>query len=214
MTSVLTRLLLTMLCLPTISLAGFNTIPAAARPGKSQSTTAPAKGRFLVASRNLRDPNFAETVVLLLDYGPRGSMGIVINRPTEVLLATALPHLAELRGRDDRLFVGGPVSFNAMFLLVRARKKPPSSEQIFADVYASGRLSTLRQALRQKGKTNRVRAFAGYAGWGPGQLEQEIARGDWHVTEADAATIFDVPARDIWPKLIERFSGQWTWAGQ
>ncbi len=174
----------------------------------------PAKGQLLIASRNLHDPNFAQTVVLLLSYEPRGAMGIVINRPTDLQLATALPDLAELHGRTDRLFSGGPVGINVMLLLVRSRKRPESSEQIFGDVYASGRLKTLRQALRRKGKTERVRAYAGYAGWGPGQLDQEIGRGDWFVTDADAATVFDMPPPDIWPKLIHRFSGEWTRATQ
>ena len=214
MASSITCLLLSVLFLPTIPISHSKALPKGTPRGSSQSVTPPAKGHLLIASRNLRDPNFAETVLLLLSYGPRGAMGIVINRPTNVQLATALPNLAELRGRTDRLFAGGPVGVNAMLLLVRARKQPPSSEQIFGDVYASGRLRTLRQALGKKGKTERVRAYAGYAGWGPGQLDQEIGRGDWYVTAADAATVFDMPAPDIWPKLVNRFSGQWTRAGQ
>jgi putative transcriptional regulator len=137
-------------------------------------------------------------------------MGVVINRPTDVRLATALPKIEELRGRTDRVYLGGPVATNAMLILVRAARKPKSSERIFGDVYASGSLSALRQALGKTGTGNRLRAYAGHAGWGSGQLEREIARGDWYVVAADAATIFERKAPDIWPKLIERFSGEWT----
>lgn len=178
--------------------------------GRPPSTSQPAKGRFLIASRNLSDPNFGETVVVLLSAGARGAMGVVINRPTGVRLASALPDVAELRDRPDRVFVGGPVAGNVMVLLIRARTQPAKSELIFGDVYATGNLTALREALARKGKTDRLHAYVGYAGWGPGQLEREIARGDWYVGPAEATTIFDLPPADVWPRLIERFSGAWT----
>ncbi len=184
--------------------------PVAVQPGRQGSATQPAKGRFLIASRQLGDPNFAETVVLLLGYEARGAMGVVINRPTDVRLASALPDMTELRDRSDRVFVGGPVAGNVMVVLIRSKTSLKSAQRLFGDVYASGSLTALREALGKTGKTARLRAYAGYAGWGPGQLEREIARGDWYVTSADAATVFDKPSADVWPKLIQRFSGEWT----
>jgi putative transcriptional regulator len=171
----------------------------------------PAKGRLLVASRSLGDPNFAETVILLISYDARGgAMGVVINRATKVRLATVLPDIEELRDRPDRVFLGGPVGGNLMLLLLRSPQHPKPSHRVFGDVYASGSVAVLRGAIGEKGKSGRLRAYAGYAGWGGGQLEREIGRGDWYLTAADAATIFDTPAEEIWPKLIERFSGEWT----
>jgi putative transcriptional regulator len=170
----------------------------------------PAKGRLLIAGRKLADPNFSETVVLLLTYGDHGAMGLVINRQTDVRLASALPQVLELRDQPDRVFVGGPVAGNVLVLLIRSGQRPEGSEPIFGDVYATGSLATLRQALGRKEKTDRLRAYAGYAGWGPGQLDQEINRGDWYVAPADAAIVFDTPPPEIWPKLVDRFSGQWT----
>jgi putative transcriptional regulator len=169
-----------------------------------------ARGHLLVASRRLIEPNFAETVVLLLHADAHGAMGVVINRPTKVKLAEVLPNLKELRRRPDRVFLGGPVGGNVMVVLIRAHKKPTQSENIVDDVYATGSMTALREALGRKGKTDRLRAYAGYAGWGPGQLEHEIWRGDWLVGSGDAATIFDLSPADIWPKLIERLSGTWT----
>jgi putative transcriptional regulator len=182
----------------------------ATRSGRTPATVQPAKGRFLIAGRNLLDPNFAETVVLLLDYDVRGAMGIVINRPTAARLASALPDIQELRDRPDRVHLGGPVAGNLMLLLVRSATTPQSSQRIFDDVYATGSLTVLRQVIGKTGKTARVRGYAGHAGWGPGQLDREIARGDWHVSTADAGTVFDTAPSEVWSKLIERFSGQWT----
>jgi len=95
-------------------------------------------------------------------------------------------------------------------VLIRATRQPAKSERIVGDVYATGSLTALREALARKGKTAQLHAYVGYTGWGPGQLEREIARGDWLVGSGDAATIFDRRPVDIWPTLIERLSGAWT----
>ncbi|MFI5393935.1 MAG: YqgE/AlgH family protein [Candidatus Binatia bacterium] len=185
----------------------------AARQGEALSPTKPATGRFLIAKRSLGDPNFAETVILLLNYSERGSMGIIINRPTGVQLASALPKIKELRDRPDRVFMGGPVMVNSMLLLIRSGTRPTGSQLIFGDVYASGSLGTLHEALGKAGKTERLRAYAGYAGWGPGQLDHEIDRGDWLVAPADTAAIFDATPSDVWRKLLDRFSVEWAREG-
>jgi putative transcriptional regulator len=183
-----------------------------APPERAQvSPTQPAKGRFLVASHRLADPNFSETVVLLLAYEPTGgAIGIVTNRPTPVRLGSVLRDVEELRERPDPVYLGGPVAGNQLLLLVRAAQQPESSEAIFEGVYVCGSSAALRKALSTPGKGNRVRGYAGYAGWGPGQLEREVARGDWYVTGADAKVIFEMKASAIWPKLIQQFSGEWT----
>ena len=178
--------------------------------GSLHSTARPAKGRFLVASRNLSDPNFSHSVVLLLAHEARGSMGVVINRPTSLRLATLLPDLRELRDRTDHVSFGGPVAINAITLLLRTRHPPRKAEPVFGDVYATGDLDNLREALVAKGERADVRAYVGYAGWGAGQLEQEIARGDWYVGPADAGSVFDPSPTEIWDRLIDRFSGAWT----
>jgi putative transcriptional regulator len=184
--------------------------PVAGPRRQPRSETGPAKGRLLIAARSLVDPNFSETVVLLLAHDARGAMGVVINRPTDVRLASALPNMAELSDRPDRVFLGGPVAGNMMVLLIRSKNPPESSRRVFGDVYTSGSLAALRQAIGRNGKTERVRTYAGHAGWAPGQLEHEIARGDWIVAAADAATVFDTPPAKIWHTLIDRFSGQWA----
>lgn len=180
--------------------------------GKSHppSSAKLAKGQFLIAKRGVTDPNFAQTVILLLGYGDSGAMGLIVNRPTEMRLASALPNIKELRDRPDRIFLGGPVAANTILLLVRAKTRPQGAQPVFGDVYASGSLKVLQGALSTPSKTGRLRAYAGYAGWGPGQLEREIDRGDWLVAPADAAAIFEKKPADVWPKLLDQFSVEWT----
>ena len=119
------------------------------------SPTQPAKGRFLVASHTLADPNFSETVVLLLAYEPTGAMGVVINRPADVRLGSVLRDVEELRDRPDPVYLGGPVAGNLLLVLIRAARQPESSEAIFKGVYVSGSRAALRKALSKAGKRNR-----------------------------------------------------------
>jgi putative transcriptional regulator len=181
-----------------------------AGPHTEISPTQPAKGRFLVASHRLTDPNFFETVVLLLAYEPSGAVGVIVNRPMEIRLGSVLSDVEELRDRSDPVYLGGPVVKNLLLVLLRTAKQPESSVAVFDGVYVSGSRAAVRDVLKKAGKRTRVRGYAGYAAWGAGQLDREIARGDWHVTGAEATIVFDMTASEIWPTLIQRFSGEWT----
>jgi len=125
-------------------------------------------------------------------------------------LATALPQIEALRGRTDVVFLGGPVGLNRMLALIRSSRPLKSGKRVFDDVYVSGSLDALRRALAPARKPSSVRVYAGSAGWGPGQLDREIARGDWYVAEPDARFIFENNPAEVWDKLIQRFSGEWT----
>ena len=178
--------------------------------GPSQSQSALAKGKFLVASRGLRDPNFAETVVLLLEVGQSGTMGVVINRPSEAPLSTLLPEVKGLQHRTDPVYLGGPVGRSQMIILARSGKQPEGSLQVFGDVYTIAGQKVLQKILDQSGTGAKFRAYLGYAGWAAGQLEMEISQGGWYVVPADAAAIFDKVAVDIWPELIRRSEAEWV----
>ena len=167
-----------------------------------------AKGVFLIASERLRDPNFAQSVVLLLEYDATGALGLIINRPSGVALASALPDVEGLGARTDTLYLGGPVGRNQLFLLVRSASRPEDAEPVVGDVYSSVSLATLRSLLSDDGAE--FHAHAGYSGWGPGQLDGEVLRGDWYVTPADALTIFEQSSEEIWPTLMEKNSGLWV----
>jgi putative transcriptional regulator len=154
----------------------------------------PAKGLLLIASPRLRDPNFTRTVVLLTDYGPGGAMGFVINRPTDVAISHAVPELIDLSRADEKVFIGGPVRGSELWVLVRSRSQPERAHHVFDDVYLTGSGgSRLKEIVDGDGA---FRVLAGHAGWGPGQLDAEVARGDWLIKSADAESIFgDGPPR-------------------
>lgn len=177
-------------------------------PRAGNPAAALAKGSFLVAARRLEDPNFTETVVLLLAYGSGGAMGIVVNRPTPVKLATVLPDIEELEGREHRLHVGGPLSQGALLVLVRSPQRPADSEHVLEDVYVTSSRAVIRQALGEEGSGKRLRVYAGYAGWAPGQLAAEVGRGDWHVARGSADDVFSTS--DPWRRLIERLDARWV----
>ena len=169
----------------------------------------PRRGMFLLAAPRLRAPAFAQTVVLLLEYDGTGALGLVINRPTELSLEDALvtppPNSAA-----HVVFSGGPVEHRRLIALLRSPVAVEGSQHVFGDVYASASMDTLRRMLESDGHAAHVHAYLGYAGWSPGQLDAEIARGDWIVTPADAASVFDIPPGDVWPDLMRRNAGRWV----
>ena len=172
---------------------------------------APARGSFLIASRQLVEPTFARRVVLLLDHDERGGIGLVINRPTEVPLSHVVRGLDGLAGREARIRSGGPVERNRLFLLMRSDRHPPGTQQILDDTFGSSTLDPLRALLAQ-GEADALRfvVFAGYAGWAPGQLEAEIERGDWHVAPARSEHVFDTAPSEVWTRLIRYHGGKWV----
>lgn len=172
---------------------------------------APAKGKFLVASRDLRDPNFTRTVVLLLDYDEMGAMGLVINRPTEMSIATALPDVEGLEGRNENVWAGGPVAVHHLLILVRASTRPAGSDEVFDDVYVSGSRDLLGRLVDAEERVETFRIYAGHAGWAPMQLDAEVARGGWEVLPGEADLVFDDTPAEVWPDLVER--GAVKWAG-
>lgn len=169
----------------------------------------PAVGKFLVASRELHDSNFRETVVLIVDYGAHeGTIGLVINRPSGVDLPAALPELRGLEGREEPIFIGGPVEPLQIVVLVRSDAEPERARSVFADVHFSSSRELLERLSDEPRAGETFRVYAGYAGWAPGQLEVEIALGGWHVLPGEVGAIFDQPSKGVWPKLILRGSAQ------
>ena len=163
-----------------------------------------AKGKFLVAARKLKDPNFSQTVVLLIEYNPNGAMGVVINQPTEMKLSKVFADIKELQQRTDTIFLGGPVMQDRLLLLVRTAAQLEGSLQVFQNVYVASQVKLIEQIIKNEKKGDRFRVYAGYAGWGPGQLDREVNRADWHIMPADADTVFNKAPSEIWPELIHR----------
>jgi putative transcriptional regulator len=174
-------------------------------------TARPTKGKLLVSGHGLGDPNFAESVVLLLAVDEdNGAMGVIVNQPTPIKLGAILPESKPLADRGDRVWRGGPVLPTSLLVLVRAKSPPTGAETVFEDVQMLTSRDAVRRSLAGHTPRERMRAYAGHAGWGPGQLEAEIERGDWTLLPGDASIVFSEAPETVWRKLIERAEGQWT----
>jgi putative transcriptional regulator len=167
-------------------------------------------GVFLVATRKLGDRNFARSVVLILDQGAGGSVGVVINRPTAVRLASVLPNRERMRKWQLPVHAGGPVERGRLTYLVGGESPPPEADRVLEGLHVSWDLASAEHALERDGSEERVRVYAGYAGWAPSQLENEIARGDWHVLTADAPSVFQSELDRLWERLVELAEAIWV----
>ena len=164
-----------------------------------------AHGMFLVASRDLGDPNFAHAVVLLVHYDDEnGAMGLIINRSTDVPLSRIFADLKEARDRADPIYVGGPVETGTVLALLKSASKPKEAERVFGDVYLISSKTLLEKTLASGIEASQFHAYLGYAGWGREQLEHEVELGAWHVLAADTGNVFHSDPESVWPRLIGR----------
>src|SRR5262245_56125242 len=163
-----------------------------------------ANAIFLIASEDLKDPNFRETVVLVTQPRQGGPWGVIINRPLSQRLSEIFTDQETLKGRKETVFFGGPVQREGLVFVVRSSVPPPRSVALLRDVYFTGDVEWIEAQFKRPDPTRDMRVYAGHAGWAPGQLQSEIERGGWHIHPADAETVFDTEASRIWPELIER----------
>jgi putative transcriptional regulator len=164
-----------------------------------------AAGKLLVADRSLRDPNFAETVILLVQHDEaNGSVGLALNRRTNVPLSRVFRYIEKASSRKDTVYLGGPVERADIFLLLRSRTHVEGARPIFDDVYITSSQDVLEKQIQSNADVKRFHAYMGYAGWADGQLEQEIAIGAWHVLPADSAPIFDSDPDTLWSRLTQK----------
>ena len=148
----------------------------------------------------------------MVEHGPQGSVGIIINRPSDVSVTRLVPKAKELGSKDDVVHFGGPVSPDAFVLLLRAGSPlaPEQAIHVFDNIYLSSSSSVLEHLLRRDESEDRFHAYVGYAGWAPGQLAFEIKRGDWLVVPGDADKIFSADPESMWPQMIKALSGRWV----
>ncbi len=166
------------------------------------------KGVFLIADLRLTDPNFSKTVVLITQHGPGGTLGVVINRPTETPLFRAFPAIKEFEKQPGTLFIGGPVQREAVILLFRTEMPPELAFPVFEKVYVAPRIETATRLISRGNPQDRFRVYSGYAGWAPGQLQREIDRGDWRILPGDADLLFQEETASIWEAMFQRSSQQ------
>jgi putative transcriptional regulator len=164
-----------------------------------------AAGKLLVASRDLGDPNFAKSVILLVRYdADQGAVGLTINKRTDIPLSRAFQDLKEAKGRTDPIYIGGPVELNTVMGLLKTSSKPEGASRVFGDVYLISDKDLLTQTLASKAEAAVFHAYVGYAGWGPGQLEHEVELGAWHILAADSAMVFHSDPDALWERLIKQ----------
>lgn len=164
-------------------------------------------GTFLVAGPRLTDPNFVETVILLISHGEDGAIGLIVNRPTNIPSEEALPEVEELKGLNIRLHFGGPVHPQRLFALVETDRTLEGAQRVLKGVTFTGNRDALLTILKDAHLKRSARLYAGYAGWAPGQLEQEMRRGAWVIKDADVKSVFSPHPLELWNKLMGRGIG-------
>jgi putative transcriptional regulator len=162
------------------------------------------RGSLLIAGPQLLDPNFRRTVVLVAEHGDEGAMGVILNRPSGMDVSDAAPDLEPLIGSEAPIFAGGPVQPTSGVVLAEVTE---ADEPIFEDVVLVPGLNELADVIDGAG---RIRVFAGYAGWGPGQLDDEIARDDWIIEPARPEDVFSESPEALWERVLERKGGQYA----
>jgi len=152
----------------------------------------------------LTDPNFARTVVLLCEYGPEGALGLVINRPSEVMAAEAVQMEPPLeRPNDLPLLIGGPVEPERGWILTTTAPEV-EHKALGSSLYLTASPALLREALEQNPPPRRTLVLAGYAGWDAGQLDEELAGSSWLIAPLDLDLIFEIPPAASWEMAIRR----------
>jgi putative transcriptional regulator len=158
------------------------------------------RGRLLISSGGLFDPNFRHTVVLVGEHNAEGALGVVLNRPLDVTVHQAVPALSELVGPEEPLFRGGPVQPLGAVLLAELADPELADIPVFGNIgFLVGEVAAdIRPGIR------RARVFAGYSGWAPGQLEAEMARDSWIVEPALEADVFSDNPDLLWSRVLVR----------
>jgi putative transcriptional regulator len=165
-------------------------------------------GRLLVASPGLIDPNFFRTVVLVIEHSDEGSAGVILNRPSETSLDDSpLDEWFAVAADPALVFVGGPVQPGAAVCLARANPDvtPDGWRHVIGGL---GVLDLGMDAAAVRTKVDRVRVFAGYAGWGAGQLADEIDEGSWYVVDADPEDALSSQPGGLWRFVLKRQGGK------
>jgi putative transcriptional regulator len=161
------------------------------------------EGKLLIASPALLDPNFKRTVVLVTEHTDEGAAGLVINRPSESVVSDLVPQLEPLVEDGEQVWVGGPVQPNAVLVLGEFVDPDEAAVPLFG---ALG-FPSLDDPEDVLPVTTRRRVFAGYAGWGAGQLEDELERDDWIVETAEADDPFTEAPEQLWAEVLRRKGG-------
>lgn len=165
--------------------------------------TATFTGRLLVAAPSLRDPNFERAVVLVVAHGEEGALGVVLNRPSETSVSEILPRWEHLAAEPSVVFLGGPVAVDGVICLGRTG----SAQGTGTGLLLLAGLETVDLEGGDPLPVGDIRVFAGHAGWGPTQLEDEVEAGAWFVVDAVADDALAPAPEELWPEVLRRQGG-------
>src|ERR1700677_1100649 len=164
-------------------------------------------GQLLLASPTLMDPNFKRAVVLVGVHSEEGAMGVVLNRPSEVTVSEAVPQLEQTVAEQEPVYVGGPVQPSSIVFLAEFLDPTPAGLLVLGRIGFPAPDAGIEELTEA---TARRRVFAGYAGWGEGQLDEELEEGDWIAHTALPEDVFtDVP-EELWATVLTRKGGSYA----
>jgi putative transcriptional regulator len=166
-----------------------------------------ARGQLLIAGPGLLDPNFWRTVVLVVEHSEEGAFGLVLNRPSETSVGEAVQQLEELLDASEPLFIGGPVQPSSVIVLGHFEDPSDAALVAFGDVGVLGAGASLEE---HSAGLRSGRAFVGHAGWGAGQLDSELDRGDWILEPARLGDAFSADPRELWSSVLTRKGGSYA----
>jgi putative transcriptional regulator len=164
------------------------------------------RGQLLVAAKHLLDPSFFKTVVLMIEQGDNGAMGVVINRPSDIAVSHALSKHLNVEGMDESVFYGGPVEQGGLIVL-HDRGDLAESESVIPGVYVPTRADVFEEVIKAAQEdvdSTTFRVYNGCSGWSPGQLEAELERGDWYATPANSDLVFSDDPYNLWEQMMDR----------
>ena len=165
------------------------------------------RGQLLIASPGIADPSFFRTVLLIGHHDEQGALGLVLNRPSEAQVAEAAPPLAAMGGEDGLPYLGGPVTPEGVVVVAEFDDPGDAALLAFGNVGVPSARVDL-EALPDV--TERTRVYAGHAGWGPGQLDEEMEREDWIVAPATPDAVFCDDAEELWAAVLRRLGGSYA----
>jgi putative transcriptional regulator len=159
---------------------------------------------FLVARRALDNSHFGQSVIYLVEHGEDGTLGLIVNRSSDISLFEAVPDIEDKLTTAHALYYGGPVGLPMILMLIRSESATKGMAHVANDVYVSSDRRVLDEVIAAKKPVSEVRFYIGHSGWAPGQLDSELERGSWHVVAADTDVIFSGETDSLWKRLIER----------
>ncbi|MFN0052326.1 MAG: YqgE/AlgH family protein [Planctomycetales bacterium] len=166
------------------------------------------RGQLLIAGRSLRDPNFFRSVVLIVEHGSEGAMGLIINRPSGITVAQALKQHFDLPETGEMVHVGGPVENNALFILHNAEDLDATEKPVLEGTFLGTSPDTFESVIRRAAEQDpnlKFRVYFGCAGWAPQQLEGELGRNDWLVYPAAVEHVFHPEPYAVWEQVLAAY---------